>query len=30
MSELLQGFSLFFQVNFAYNYAFVWKMAVLL
>ena len=28
-SELLQGFRLFFQVNFAYDYAFVWKMAVL-
>ena len=30
MSELLQGFRLFFQVNFANDYAFVWKMSVLL
>ena len=29
-SELLQGFRLFCQVNFAYDYAFVSKMAVLL
>ena len=29
-SGLLQGFRLLFQVHFAYNYAFVWKMAVLL
>ena len=29
-SGLLQGFRLFSQVNFVYDYAFVWKMAVLL
>ena len=28
-SELLQRFRLSFQGNFAYDYAFVWKMAVL-
>ena len=29
-SELQQGFRLFSQVNFAYDYAFVWKIVVLL